>query len=102
AENTVATHLFRIAQEATSNAVKHGAAQNISIELDCSSTDVILVIRDDGRGFIPRDDSSGMGLRIMSYRAGMIGGSVEVQSTEGQGTKVICTVPFSEVQYIPR
>jgi two-component system sensor histidine kinase NreB len=97
-DNAVATHLFRIAQEATSNAVKHGSASNIEIELDRSPTELMLSIADDGRGFTPRENSSGMGLRIMSYRAGMIGGAVEVESKKDKGTKVVCTAPFSWLQ----
>lgn len=94
-DNHAATHLFRIAQEAVSNAVKHGNARTVRIELDRSDGQIILSVSDDGRGFVPQKDCKGMGLRIMSYRAGMIGGHVTVQSSENTGTKVICMAPIS-------
>ena len=96
-DNNAATHLFRIAQEAVSNAVKHGKPRTIQIELDRGDRAIILSVSDDGHGFIHGKESRGMGLRIMSYRAGMIGGSLAIESTVEKGTKVICTVPISQV-----
>ena len=93
-DNVTATHLFRIAQEAISNALKHGGARNVKVELDAQASQVILSVADDGRGFKTTSQSSGMGLRIMGYRAGMIGGKLEVHSAEGRGTKVVCTAPI--------
>ena len=92
-DNVVATHLFRIAQEALSNALKHGAASNVRVELEQSAEAIQLTVSDDGRGFSSANQHSGMGLRIMAYRAGMIGGKLTVQSSEGRGTKVVCTAP---------
>jgi two-component system, LuxR family, sensor kinase FixL len=89
-----ATHLFRIAQEAISNALKHGGARNVQVDLEKRGKEISLSITDDGRGFTPGAPASGMGLRIMRYRAGMIGGKVRVESTEGRGTKVVCTAPI--------
>jgi PAS domain S-box-containing protein len=94
-DNARATHLFRIAQEALSNAVKHGGATDVRIQIEQSPTQVILSVIDNGRGFKSGQSSGGMGLRIMEYRASMIGGKVIVQTTPGQGTKVICTAPVS-------
>jgi two-component system sensor histidine kinase NreB len=94
-DNARATHLFRIAQEGLSNAVKHGGANNVRIEIEEKGSEVILSVSDDGRGFNPTQSSSGMGLRIMEYRAGMIGGKVRLETASGQGTKVICTAPIS-------
>jgi two-component system, NarL family, sensor histidine kinase NreB len=94
-DNVAATHLFRIAQEAISNALKHGSARNVKVELETNNDEISLSVSDDGRGFSPGTSSSGMGLRIMKYRAGMIAGKVQVQSTAGRGTKVICTAPLS-------
>ena len=93
ADNSAATHLFRIAQEATTNAVKHGAAENVQIEISQAENEVTLSIKDDGRGFVTTGEGRGMGLRLMAYRAGIIGGKVTVQSTPGRGTLVICTAP---------
>ena len=92
-DNVAATHLFRIAQEAISNALKHGGARDVKVALQARPGEVCLTISDDGRGFNTASQSSGMGLRIMGYRAGMIGGKLEVNSTEGRGTKVVCTAP---------
>ena len=93
-DNVAATHLFRIAQEAISNALKHGGARNVQVDLEKRGKEISLSITDDGRGFTPGAPASGMGLRIMRYRAGMIGGKVRVESTEGRGTKVVCTAPI--------
>lgn len=91
-DNTVATHLYRIAQEAVSNAIKHGKASAIEIGLTRAPEYIRLSIKDDGIGVpdeLPR--GNGMGLRIMHYRAGMIGGSLVVQKDAGGGTSVVCT-----------
>jgi PAS domain S-box-containing protein len=89
--HTMATHLYRIAQEAVSNAVRHGKARRITIALQRGADRIQLEIRDDGSG-LPRDLSraKGMGLRIMQYRAGMIGGSLRVQEAPKGGTSVTC------------
>jgi len=92
--NTAATHLYRIAQEAVNNAVTHGAADRISIALAGSDEHLRLRVRDDGTGFDPQSSSdSGMGVRIMNYRARIIGGSLDVRSTPNEGTVVTCTLP---------
>src|SRR6185312_9241865 len=75
-----ATHLYRIAQEAVANAAKHARAKEIVIGLSSSSQAVTLEVRDDGRG-IPaavQAEPSGMGLKLMEYRARMIGGEVSI------------------------
>ena len=101
-EPAVATHLYRIAQEALSNAVKHGKARQVFIRLRANAERVFLSVHDDGVGIsksLPK--SKGMGLRIMQYRAGMIGGSVVVQREPGGGTSVACSVqrhPFKKSQ----
>lgn len=91
-DNDLATHLFRIAQEAVSNAVKHSGATSIQIELRKLDDQIVLSVADNGRGIKPDADRSGMGLRIMDYRATIIGGKIAVQSEPGKGTKVICSV----------
>ena len=92
-ENSVATNLFRIAQEAMTNAVKHGSARNVQVEINQAAEEVRLSVKDDGCGFIPGANENGMGLRLMAYRAGIIGGKLTVQSAEGRGTSVVCTAP---------
>jgi two-component system CheB/CheR fusion protein len=90
-DNTVATHLYRIAQEATNNAIKHGKASNITITLNNKLGMAELEIRDDGKGFSkPSLDGDGMGLRIMKYRAGIIGGALEIRPEKGGGSTVTC------------
>lgn len=95
-DNDFATHLFRIAQEAVSNAVKHSGAASIQIELSMSNGQVVLTVADNGRGIKAKSDG-GMGLRIMDYRATIIGGRISIQSASGKGTKVICSAPPSWV-----
>jgi two-component system, LuxR family, sensor kinase FixL len=93
-EAAVATHLYRIAQEAVSNAIKHGKAGRLVIGLQRLSDRTVLTISDNGRGF-PQGApaSSGMGLRIMQYRAGMIGGTLSFQRNRKRGVTVHCWVP---------
>jgi signal transduction histidine kinase len=91
----VATHLYRIAQEAVSNAIKHGKAGGVVIQLGRSGRRITLRILDNGRGFAktPRNQK-GMGLRIMQYRADMIGGLLSVEKSPAGGTVVVCSVPI--------
>jgi signal transduction histidine kinase len=92
AQKDVASHLFRLAQEATNNAVKHGKAQRVSILLGTAGENAVLRVTDDGVGFPPEADrKSGLGLRIMSYRARKIGGTLEIQPGQHGGTVVTCT-----------
>ena len=94
ADNAVATHLYWIAQEATSNAIKHGRARQIDIRLSASPENIALAVEDDGIGFRNNGQRlSGMGLRIMNHRAGIIHGQLAVQHRSGGGTNVVCTVP---------
>ncbi|PYJ48747.1 MAG: hypothetical protein DME87_11330, partial [Verrucomicrobia bacterium] len=90
----VAAQLYRIAQEAVHNAVEHGAAREVRIDLACNQKNMVLTIRDDGRGFDATNGSNGMGLRIMRYRAQCIGGSCELRSNRNKGTIVTCRVPL--------
>ena len=95
-DNIIATHLFRIAQEAITNAIKHGKSGRIGISLTGTADRINLAITDNGAGMPARPQKkSGSGLRIMHYRAGMIGGSVAIQQAAGGGTTIVCTVPLS-------
>jgi PAS domain S-box-containing protein len=91
-DNTVATHLYRIAQEAVTNAVKHGHAKEIVIRLTESEDKCILTITDDGLG-LPETfaKNQGTGLQIMRYRAATIGASLEVRRAGGRGICVSCS-----------
>jgi signal transduction histidine kinase len=93
-----ATHLYRIAQEAVGNAIKHSHAHEISILLDESDSGIRLVISDDGDGFPdPLPDNGGMGLRIMADRAKMIGGRFIVERNPDHGMELSCLIPASKL-----
>jgi signal transduction histidine kinase len=89
----VAAQLYRIVQEAVHNAVEHGAAREVQINLAFNHEVLVLTIRDNGKGFESNSNGNGMGLRIMRYRAQCIGGSCDVQSSS-EGTVVRCRVPL--------
>jgi PAS domain S-box-containing protein len=89
-ENT-ANHLYRITQEAISNAIRHGRAASVLVTLRERTGQLELSVSDDGAGFdVGRTHSRGMGLKIMKYRARMIGGTIEVRRRRPLGTRVKC------------
>jgi PAS domain S-box-containing protein len=97
-DNTMATHLYHIAQEAVNNAIKHGDARKILIQLATDQGRGTLVIRDDGNGITENSKGGhGMGLHIMNYRAGMIGGALEIKRDAIRGTVVTCTFPAQDI-----
>jgi PAS domain S-box-containing protein len=88
-----ATQLFRIAQEAITNAFKHGQARTIRVSLEAKALYITLKIADDGIGLsVTEARKEGMGLRIMRYRAGQIGASLSVYPGPNRGTVVTCTL----------
>ena len=93
-DDTVATHLYYIAQEAVNNAIKHGHASQIVIRLAADQEQGALTITDNGSGFadIPANNA-GMGRHLMNYRARVIGGSLEIQRAAAGGTMVTCIFP---------
>lgn len=92
-EKSRAIHLYRIAQEAVSNAIKHSKARQIMIELDHQDRQLVLTITDNGCGMIRRPiPADGSGLRIMHYRARMIGGTLDIQPRPACGLLVKCTI----------
>jgi signal transduction histidine kinase len=95
----VATHLYRIAQEAITNAVRHGKARHINVRLDSTADEIVLTIIDDGIG-LPENarNGDGLGLRIMAYRASMIGATFNIERLSSLGgTRVTCTLMFNDV-----
>ena len=93
-DEPIASHLYRIAQEAIHNAVKHGHARAITVSLQASEDKVQLLVSDDGIGLPAAiSESPGMGLKIMAYRARMINGVVDVVARRGGGTRVQCVCP---------
>jgi PAS domain S-box-containing protein len=96
-DKLVATHLYRIVQEAIDNSVKHGNAQHVSIQLNRFDGRGALSVTDDGSGFFLDDNRThGIGLRTMGYRAETIGGSFEIGRGQDGGTVVTCTFPLRE------
>jgi PAS domain S-box-containing protein len=95
-DNAMATHLYRIAQEAVSNAVRHGRARSVTIRLCARAGTLELNVEDDGAGLSAtrRRETAGMGLHIMDYRARMIGGTFQIGPGVHRGTKVCCCVPL--------
>ena len=89
-----AIHLYRIAQEAITNALKHADARTIQVRLDAAPGELRLQIGDDGVG-LPHVSRRrpGMGLRIMAHRAAVIGGSFTARRLAGRGTEIECRVP---------
>ena len=91
-DEVAGSNLYRIAQEAVNNAVKHADAQSISIGLGAVEEEVTLTIKDDGAGFaVAEGQGGGMGLSIMKYRANLIGASLDIRRGAGGGTIVICS-----------
>jgi signal transduction histidine kinase len=88
----VAIHLYRIAQEALNNAIKHARARQIVVRLTRNAGGITISVEDDGKGFDPLSiQTGGMGLRIMRYRAKMINGTLDVRKRVGGGTLVSCS-----------
>jgi signal transduction histidine kinase len=92
-----ATHLYRIAQEAVSNAIKHGHATSIVVSLEESEAGIRLAVLDNGHGMKGRSGNrKGMGLRIMADRAKIIGALFAVKPQEPQGVELSCLIPQLE------
>ncbi len=100
-DDGAANHLFRIAQEAVHNAIRHGKARNVVIGLRGANGEGVLSIRDDGFGIsLDQLSGTGMGLRIMNYRARMIGGSLSIERVAERGTLVACLFPLRKRNHI--
>jgi two-component system CheB/CheR fusion protein len=109
-DDSIATHLYRIAQESISNAVRHGKAKRIRVCLQTADHNLVLMVRDDGAG-MPKSDSrsprpkepAGIGLQTMAYRAKLIEGVLDVRSGTSGGVVVTCSIPIKgEVAHNPR
>ncbi len=90
-DTVVAINLYRIAQEAVTNAIRHGKAKNVLVELSSSGDRSTLTVENDGLDFPElQAECKGMGLKIMDYRAEMIGGSLNIRKGDNGGTIVTC------------
>ena len=92
-DDGAATHLYRIAQEAFTNAIRHGRVTQVMIELATAEGTLTLSVQDNGRGFDERSAGGGMGMKLMRYRAQMLGGDVTISNIKGGGVVVRCICP---------
>lgn len=92
-DNNVAMHLYRIAQEAVANAIKHGQPRHVTISLNRHDHELTLRVTDDGKG-LPESfyQSPGMGVHLMRYRADVIGARLVISRASQGGTRVTCTM----------
>lgn len=91
------TTLYRITQEALTNARKHGSAGHVLVEIQDYDHYVHLSVRDDGQGFDPRAKAEGFGLHIMGERAELLGGTLEIDAAPGRGTQITVDLPTHRV-----
>jgi two-component system sensor kinase FixL len=91
-----ANHLFRIAQEAVTNAIKYCEGAKIRVSLSRNSRELVLAVTDDGKGINPENGRCGSGLTIMEYRCNAIGGVFDVSARHPRGTRVTCRVPIGD------
>jgi len=92
-DDTVALHLYRIAQEALTNAVRHSGAKNILVTLDRNPTHTCVSVQDDGKGFAIRRRRKGLGLHMMGYRANALGGELKIERRRSGGMEITCVIP---------
>lgn len=91
-------HLYRIIQQATDNALRHGRAASVRVLVSCQDSHLRVTVCDDGAGFDPQSAAGkGLGLRSMRYRAESLGGVLQVVSKRGSGTHVHCTIPITRL-----
>ncbi len=93
----VETAMYRIAQEALTNAAKHGNAQRAVIEVHEDDTHVCVSVRDDGSGFDPSEHSDGFGLLGMHERVHLLDGTLNIESAPGSGTKIEARFPIQRL-----
>jgi signal transduction histidine kinase len=93
---TSGTHLYRIAQEALTNVVRHSLASEVTIGLEIIGEELQLRVDDNGRGFThqPPDGAAGLGLKMMRYRAQMLGGDLVLETSANGGASVRCSCPL--------
>lgn len=93
----VLNHMLQIARESLTNAIRHGGAQRLRIEIDSNATQVSMAIIDDGSGFDLSEEAraTGQGLRNIRQRAQLMGAHVDIDSEPGRGTTVSVAVPLT-------
>jgi signal transduction histidine kinase len=99
----VQMQIFRIVQEALSNARKHSKAHHVQVKFEAGDGRIFVIIRDDGHGFSPNNlttvHGQHFGLQFMQERAGQLDGTLQIQSTPGKGTEVVLEVPERSGEY---
>jgi signal transduction histidine kinase len=97
-------HIYRIIQEALTNAHKHGVARNVQVALKASDERLVITIRDDGRGIACLDETKpiGMGLQGMRERAALSGGLLTVRSRPQAGTTITVSIPREALRWSPK
>lgn len=99
-DTTVVEHLFRIAQEAISNAVKHGQAGEVVLKLFATEEYACLKVTDNGKGFLRNwYEKKGSGMDIMQFRAQLIGANLDIRNREEGGAELNCILPRNEAVY---
>lgn len=96
----LATHCFRIVQEALNNAAKHSGAKRAEVEMSFGADTLTVTIMDFGKGLKPEKESvkRGLGLIAMRERAALVGGKLDIHSTPGAGTTVVLTMPLQQTE----
>lgn len=99
----VSMHLYRIAQEAVANAVRHSGATRITVSMTASHGRLHLIVEDNGSGIgLPgRPQGEGMGLRTMRYRSQALGADLQIGPREGGGTRVCCSLDLQTPTHLP-
>jgi PAS domain S-box-containing protein len=93
-DRDVSVNLYRIAQEAVNNSLKHAQASHVVIGLRRRDNALVLFIRDDGAGFQPSKKRRGLGIHFMTYRAHVVNGKLSIDTQPGRGTTITCQVPL--------
>jgi signal transduction histidine kinase len=95
ADAIATSHLYRIAQEAVNNALKHARADLIAVRLERQGEHLLLEIEDDGVGLAEASEGRGAGLGLMRHRAGLIGADLTIEPRRGRGVRISCLWPLS-------
>ena len=90
----VADHLYRIAYEALTNAARHGGCSKADIHLQHEAHGIVLSVTDDGSGFVANIESAdGLGIKMMDYRARVLGGTLHFEAVREGGTRMVALIP---------
>jgi signal transduction histidine kinase len=93
-DESVALNVYRVAQEAVNNALKHARASEVIVGLREEDHELVLTVTDDGTGMRSARKEKRMGIHMMKYRANVCGGKLEIESRRGRGTTVTCRIPL--------